>query len=47
MKKARAAFYDGDSAKALKLLDTALKTMPNDTAVHEFRGLVLFSLKKY
>lgn len=44
---ARAAFYDGDSAKALTLLDTALKTMPRDTVVHEFRGLVLFSLKKY
>jgi tetratricopeptide (TPR) repeat protein len=29
------------------LLDTAVKSMPNDTAVHEFRGLVLFSLKKY
>ena len=44
---ARTAFYDGDSAKALTLLDTALKTMPRDTVVHEFRGLVLFSLKKY
>ena len=44
---ARTAFYDGDSAKALTLLDTALKTMPRDTFVHEFRGLVLFSLKKY
>lgn len=44
---ARTAFYEGDSAKALTLLDTALKTMPRDTVVHEFRGLVLFSLKKY
>lgn len=44
---ARSAFYDGDSAKALTLLDTALKTMPRDTVVHEFRGLVLFSVKKY
>ncbi len=44
---ARRAFHDGDSVKALALLDTAVKAMPNDTAVHEFRGLVLFSLKKY
>ena len=44
---ARAAFSAGDSAKALTLLDMVLKSMPNDTAVHEFRGLVLFSLKKY
>lgn len=44
---ARTAFYNGDSGKALTLLDTALKTLPNDTVVHEFRSLVLFSLKKY
>jgi tetratricopeptide (TPR) repeat protein len=44
---ARAAFSAGDSAKALALLDTVLKSMPNDTVVHEFRGLVLFSMKKY
>ena len=44
---ARAAFYDGDAAKALTLLDITLKTMPKDTVVHEFRGLVLFALKKY
>jgi tetratricopeptide (TPR) repeat protein len=44
---ARNAFYEGDSEKALSLLDTTLKTMPNDTVVHEFRSLVLFSLQKY
>lgn len=44
---ARAAFAAGDSTKALALLDTVLKSMPNDTAVHEFRGLVLFSIKNY
>ncbi len=44
---ARTAFYNGDSEKALTLLDTTLKTMPNDTVVHEFRGLVLFALKRY
>ena len=45
--EARAAFYAGDAAKALTLLDTTLKTMPRDTVVHEFRGLVLFALKRY
>ncbi len=44
---ARTAFYEGDATKALTLLDTALKTMPQDTVVHEFRSLVLFALKKY
>lgn len=44
---ARDAFQGGDAAKALTLLDITLKTMPNDTVVHEFRGLVLFALKKY
>ena len=45
--EARVAFYSGDYEKALTLLDTTLKTMPRDTVVHEFRGLVLFALKKY
>ncbi len=45
--EARTAFYDGDSAKSLTLLDLALKTMPRDTVAHEFRGLVLFSLHRY
>lgn len=45
--EARTAFYDGDFAKSLTLLDTTLKTMPRDTVVHEFRSLVLFALKRY
>ena len=45
--EARTAFYGGDYEKALTSLDTTLKTMPHDTVVHEFRGLVLFALKKY
>lgn len=44
---AREAFRIGDYAGALAKLDTTLKTMPNDTVVHEFRSLVLFSLNKY
>ncbi len=45
--EARTAFYGGDYDKSLALLDTTLKTMPRDTVVHEFRGQVLFALKKY
>ncbi len=44
---ARDLFTKGDSEGALKQLDVALKTMPRDTVVHEFRSLVLFSLKRY
>ena len=44
---ARIAFYQSDYPKALSLLDTTLKTMPNDSVVHEFRGLVLFAMQKY
>lgn len=43
----RAAFHAGNYQQALDLLDTTLKTMPRDTVVHEFRGLVLFALQKY
>lgn len=45
--EARTAFSSGENEKALTLLDTVLKTMPNDTVVHEFRSLVLFALKRY
>lgn len=45
--EARTAFHNGDYATALTKLDTTLKTMPRDTVVHEFRGLVLFALKRY
>ena len=37
---AREAFKNGDYAKALELVDQALKTTPNDAALHEFRALV-------
>ncbi len=47
LEDARTAFYSGDAKQALTLLDQAIKASPNDTALHEFRGLVLFSLKKY
>ena len=44
---AREAFRGGDYAKALELVDQALKSMPNDATLHEFRALVLFALKRY
>jgi tetratricopeptide (TPR) repeat protein len=44
---ARAAFMAGDYPKALDLTDRALKALPNDSAIHEFRALVLFALKQY
>jgi tetratricopeptide (TPR) repeat protein len=44
---AREAFKAGDYAKALELTDQALKSTPNDPALHEFRALALFALKRY
>ncbi|MBL8818243.1 MAG: hypothetical protein JNL58_19605 [Planctomyces sp.] len=45
--QSREAFYAGDYEAALTHLDVTLQTMPRDPVVHEFRGLVLFALKKY
>ena len=44
---ARVAFGTGDYAGALKLTDEALKVLPNDATLHEFRALVLFAVGKY
>ncbi|WP_406696162.1 tetratricopeptide repeat protein [Singulisphaera sp. Ch08] len=44
---ARVAFRSGDFAGALRLTDEALKVLPNDATLHEFRGLVLFAVGKY
>ena len=44
---ARAAFGTGDYAGALRLTDEALKVLPNDATLHEFRALVLFAVGKY
>src|SRR5262249_17524474 len=41
------AFKAGDSAQALALCDQALAKLPNDSSLHEFRGLVLFALGRY
>jgi tetratricopeptide (TPR) repeat protein len=45
--QARSAFGMGDYASALQLTDEALKTLPNDATLHEFRALVLFAVGKY
>jgi tetratricopeptide (TPR) repeat protein len=44
---ARDAFRNGDYAGALRLTDEALKVLPNDATLHEFRSLVLFAVGKY
>jgi tetratricopeptide (TPR) repeat protein len=45
--QAREAFKTGDFNQALAGADTALKTLPNDAAIHEFRALCLFALGQY
>ena len=44
---ARAAFKSGDYPQALQLTDQAIRQLPNDAALHEFRALVLFALQRY
>lgn len=44
---ARAAFKAGKYDEALAKVEEALKGIPNDAALHEFRALVLFALAKY
>jgi tetratricopeptide (TPR) repeat protein len=44
---ARNAFLEGDYRGALAQCDQALAKRPNDTIIHEFRGLVLFALGRY
>jgi predicted Zn-dependent protease len=45
--KARAAFKGGDYTTALQAIDEAIKGLPGDATLHEFRALVLFAQKKY
>ncbi len=44
---AREAFRSRDYARALQLTDEALKVLPNDATLHEFRALVFFATGKY
>jgi tetratricopeptide (TPR) repeat protein len=41
------AFQAGKFDQALKLIDAALEQLPYDSALHEFRGLVLFAREDY
>jgi tetratricopeptide (TPR) repeat protein len=43
---AREAFKRGDHARALELVDQALKEMPDDPVLHEFRALALFAVPR-
>jgi tetratricopeptide (TPR) repeat protein len=45
--EAREAFAQGDYAAALSKVNQAIARVPNDTSLHEFRGLVLFATGKY
>jgi tetratricopeptide (TPR) repeat protein len=44
---AREAFKSGNYTKALDLVDQAIKQMPNDATLHEFRAQTLFALNRY
>jgi tetratricopeptide (TPR) repeat protein len=44
---ARNAFMQGDYATALAQVDQAIALVPNDTVLHEFRGVALFALGRY
>jgi tetratricopeptide (TPR) repeat protein len=44
---AREAFKAGNYTRALELTDQAIRQMPNDAALHEFRALVLFAFQRY
>ena len=45
--QARTDFYNGNYENALTGVNQALKEMPKDTVVHEFRALTLFALGRY
>ena len=45
--RARDAFKAGDYAAALDLTDAALRDLPGDPVVHEFKALVLFARGEY
>lgn len=45
--ESRAAFLKGEYSIALRAVDRAIKSNPNDTAVHEYRGLILFAMGRF
>jgi uncharacterized protein (TIGR03066 family) len=44
---ARDAFKTGDYTVASREIDQAIKALPNDAALHEFRALIFFATKDY
>src|SRR4051794_25202839 len=44
---ARESFKQGNYDQALAQTDSALAKLPSDTALHEFRALCLFALRRY
>jgi tetratricopeptide (TPR) repeat protein len=44
---ARESFMQGDYNSALSQVGGAIAKLPDDTVLHEFRGLALFALKRY
>lgn len=47
MDLAREAFKNGDYPTAMQEIDVAIKSLPQDAALHEFRALVLFATQDY
>ncbi|MCW1922111.1 hypothetical protein OKA05_06075 [Luteolibacter arcticus] len=47
LEASRASFKQGDYLAAMKSVDEAIAYVPGDTALHEYRALVLFALGKY
>ena len=47
MESARSAFKQLDYATASREIDAAIKALPKDAALHEFRALILFATKDY
>jgi tetratricopeptide (TPR) repeat protein len=45
--RARTMFANGDPQRALILVDSAIKLLPTDATLHEFRALCLFAMKDY
>lgn len=45
--QARVDFFEGNYPDALQSTDAALKEIPNDTVIHEFRALVTFAQGNY
>ncbi len=45
--QARTAFFAGNYDDAMTANNAALKELPNDAVIHEFRALILFAMGKY